>query len=61
MSFPPKARVVVTPYAGPERRGRVVSKVSDVEAYVIRFHNGDRHTVPAHHVKSNAKGENDDA
>lgn len=38
----------------------MVSKVNELDAYVVRFANGDRHTVPAHHIEvndDNVKGE----
>lgn len=59
MTYPPKARVIVTPYAGPERRALVVSKVNDTEAYVIRYANGERHTVPAVQLRPNVREDED--
>ena len=54
MSYQHRARVLVTLGSG-VKRGRIVSKVEGVSAYVVALHNR-RITVPATQLTLNAKG-----
>lgn len=53
MTYAPRARVIVTPLAGPERKALVLSKVSDLDAYEIRLTDGSRATVAGSQLRPN--------
>lgn len=54
MTYPPKARVLVSPLTdGPARAALVVSKVNGVDAYCVRTSDGRRATVAGSQLRPN--------